>query len=267
MTSQFDVPILMYHDVQAQSAERYPPYTIPIQLLERQLDYLRDSGRRCIGFDELSVIMEGTQAPTGREVLITFDDGYESFQTLAAPALAERGMSATVFVVTERMGGYNGWDADYKVGYDKKKLMSKEGVREVVAMGMDVGSHSCTHVDLTKCADEEAEGELRRSKQALEELLGKSIEYLAYPFGSYSKSHFTLLEECGYRGAVTIFSGERYVTSNPYAMRRVYVHPGDGPLRFRLKLSRPYLRLLARRKSPEVGLSKFEGEAEAATCS
>ena len=261
--SRLDIPILMYHDVQAQSAEHYPPYTISLQLFERQLDYLRDSGRRCIGFDELFRLMEGTEASTGKEVLITFDDGYESFRTLAAPALAARGMTATVFVVTERMGGYNSWDADYKIGFGRRNLMSREAVKEAAAAGMHVGSHSCTHPELTRCSEEEVERELRRSKEELEELLGRSVRDLSYPFGSYSKAHFPLLRACGYRSAVTIFSDEEYVTSNPYAMRRVYVHPGDNLARFRLKLSRLYLRLLAFRKVPEVKLSKPEPEARA----
>lgn len=261
--TRIDIPILMYHDVQAENATHYPPYTISIRHLERQLDYLRNSGRRGIGFDELFRLMDGTETPTGKEVLITFDDGYESFRTLATPALAARGITATVFVVAERMGSYNSWDADYKIGFGRRDLMSKDGLKEVVAAGMHVGSHSCTHPDFSKCSEVEVESELTRSKQALEDLLGTSIQDLSYPFGAYSKTHFPLLQASGYRSAVTIFSDEKYVTSNPYAMRRVYVHPGDDLVRFRLKLSRLYLRFLAFRNNPEGKSSNSSGAVKA----
>ena len=265
MMSRLDVPILMYHDVQARSAAHYPPYTVSMQLLESHLDYLHDSGRRCIGFDELFSIMEGREAPTGREVLITFDDGYESFRTLVTPALAARGMTATVFVVAGRVGSYNSWDADYKSGFDRRELMSGDGLKEVAAAGMYVGSHSWTHPDFNRCSEAEVGSELRRSRDALEELLGRAVQDFSYPFGTYSKRHFALLQSCGYRCAVSIFSSEKYVTSHPYAMRRVYVHAGDELVRFRLKLSRLYLRLLAFKKHPKAAPQLLSEEAKAAT--
>jgi hypothetical protein len=55
------------------------------------------------------------------------------------------------------------------------------------------------------------------------------------------------LKEAGYEGALCIFSNERMVTTNPFNMRRIYVHAGDNNVRLRMKLSPVYGRLMALR--------------------
>src|SRR5262249_41132743 len=116
--------------------------------------------------------------------------------------------------------------------------------------GFEIGIHGWAHRDLTACTPEEIDEEVSRSRNYLQETFGLSADTFAYPYGKYSTRHFDLLRAAGYSGAVSIFSSESYVTSNPFAMRRIYVHSGDSLGRFRIKMSPLYLRYKAARKTP-----------------
>lgn len=245
---EFDVPILMYHNLDASASGRMRPYTVTCAAFERHLALLDSLGYSTLSFDDLRAIVVGERPPTNREVLLTFDDGYESFLRLAVPALLRRGMTATVFVVAGELGGQNHWDLGTDI--ESRRLLSANEVRDVQALGMSVGVHGWAHRDLLRCSDRERSIEISRSKEVLEELLGRPVTTFAYPFGHHSASLFQALKAAGYRDAVTMFSEESHVTSNPFAMRRVYVHPGDGLVRFPLKLSRAYLRHCALRGIP-----------------
>ena len=245
----FDIPILMYHDIRRGERSSDASFTISLRAFEQQLDFLSRE-RRVITFHTLFSIIEGREARTGKEVIITFDDGYENFRTLALPALVARGLTATVFVVASQIGGYNKWDIDAGLSRDMRSLMDAEALREVIGAGMEIGIHGWEHRDLTACSAAELSDEIVKSRHYVEDLFGVELKTFAYPYGRYSKDHFALLESAGYQGAVSIFSDEPFVTSNPYAMRRVYVHPKDNDLRFRFKLSRAYLRYKAFRGTP-----------------
>jgi peptidoglycan/xylan/chitin deacetylase (PgdA/CDA1 family) len=248
----FDIPILMYHDVQTREVlPDSPAYEISLRAFEQQLDFLARHDYRVINFSKLFDIINGIVPRTGKEVLITFDDGYESFRTLVTPALLSRGLTATLFIVASQIGGYNKWDYEALPGCSKRLLMDEQATREVIAAGMEIGIHGWAHRDLRRCSNTEMAEEVVYSKQYVEDLLGYQTNVFAYPYGNYLTSHFDLLEEAGYMGAASIFSHEKFVTANLYAMRRVYIHPNDNILRFRAKLSRPYLRYKALRGHPQ----------------
>jgi peptidoglycan/xylan/chitin deacetylase (PgdA/CDA1 family) len=54
--------------------------------------------------------------PPSRSVIITIDDGYVDAETLAAPLLKQRGMTATLFVVTQLTGKTAQWTEDVPYG-------------------------------------------------------------------------------------------------------------------------------------------------------
>jgi len=240
-----DIPILMYHHLVPGCV--VPPelrYTVAIELFERQLDILSKRGFLTIGFSDLFRIATGVMSrPAKRLVLLTFDDGYESFIQLAVPALEKRRMRATVFIVAGEIGGHNRWDTDR--GRPRLELMGDVGIRSALSAGMEIGVHSWTHPGLTACAADELEREIVESKREIDGRFGILTEAFAYPYGDYAPAHFPVLARAGFQGAAAIYTNDRSVTSQPYAMRRVLVNQGDGLARFHLKLSRLYLRYRA----------------------
>lgn len=127
------------------------------------------------------------------DVRVTFDDGNGSDVDVALPALAGRGLTAQFFVLAGKIG------ADGYVG--------PEGVKELAAAGMSVGSHGMEHVDWRTLDDAGLEVELVRAREVLEDLIGAPVATAACPFGSYDRRILGRLREAGYQGVYTSDGG------------------------------------------------------------
>jgi len=238
----FDVPILCYHYVEPTGVTP-APYSIAINQFEQQLDLLARQGFRTLNFSRLYELLQAGMRPPRKSVILTFDDGGRCFHERALPALKERGMTATVFLVAGEIGGINRWDT--VKGGRERPLMDDAEILELVSHGIELGSHSWSHRAMPDCSKHELEQEMVESRRELEARFGQPITTFAYPYGRYRDAHHQMLEQAGYAGAVSIFSPYPTVVSNRFAMRRIAIHPGDHLLRFRLKLAVPYLKWVA----------------------
>lgn len=243
MKLNLDIPILLYHHVVAEGPADPELYEVSLSQFGRQLDMIRKAGFTTVSLQRLFRVLRGEEPVPPRMLVITFDDAYRSFRELVLPVLLERQMAATVFVPAG-LGDINRWDQER--GFPERQIMCADEIRQIAASGMEVGAHGWVHRNLKQCSEAEAREEIFRSREEMARCLGAPPEFFAYPYGGYKPESFALLEEAGYAGAVSVSSDEPAVTANRFAMRRVYIHPGDGLLRFRLKLSRWYLRRAAR---------------------
>ena len=103
-------------------------------------------------------------------------------------------------------------------------------------LGMEVGSHSHHHIELEYASRQQVLKELSQSKKLLEELTGKDIVSVAYPYGSIPRHYKNVLKECGYTFGVGVY----VPYENDYAIRRWIYHDGDDVLRIKKKLSSTY---------------------------
>ncbi len=142
-----------------------------------------------------------------RTVAITFDDCYRD-NLFAARVLANHRLPACFFIPTAYVGTEHvfPWDR----GLKRMPNLSWDDVREMSALGHEIGSHTVTHPNMAEIALDEARFELAASKQVLEEQLGQSVRWFAYPFGG--REHFRcdllpLVTEAGYEGCVSCHGG------------------------------------------------------------
>jgi peptidoglycan/xylan/chitin deacetylase (PgdA/CDA1 family) len=245
--ASFDIPILMYHHltVERQGLES-SAFTITRSRFRSQLDYLRARRFTAITFGELVAAMRGAALLPPKPVLLTFDDGYSSFAEIAVPELVRRGMTATVFIVAGAIGEMNNWDAD--VGKPLVPLMDAKAIESVIAAGMKVEIHGFTHDDLRRLDDAQVLRDATRAREEVARRFAVKPIAFCYPFGRYEDRLFPLLARAGFDVGVSIFSEQRTVTEEPFAMRRIYIHQGDGALRFAIKLMPAYLRWAATRQ-------------------
>lgn len=191
--------ILMYHKVDALPSDvRTPGNFVAPELFARQLDALHALGYRTIDFADWLAHRDGGRALPKRPLILTFDDGYTCFDERAWPALRSRDMGAWVFLVASQIGGTNAWDRGERsfplLGPDRIAALQREGVR--------FGSHGDLHVPLARVPLEQAAADLRRSRETLSELLGHSVDVVAYPFSNQSRAIRRAARGAGYRCAV-----------------------------------------------------------------
>ncbi len=131
-----------------------------------------------------------------KAVYLTFDDGYDCFYRNVVPALISFSTKATVFVISDYVGKENTWDI--RLSYRPFVHMNAAQIREIAALGFEVGSHSCSHRDLTRLDRKSIWNELRNSKMKIEDLAGREIESVSFPFGKYNSIVAEIAREAGY---------------------------------------------------------------------
>src|SRR5207245_1899585 len=142
---ELETPIavaLAYHSISSIAGDRVlEPYGVPPDRFADQLDRLRRDGWSFVDLDRLLEALGGTGSLPERAVLLTFDAAYADLLTAACPILAERGIPAVVFAVTDRIGGSNDWRRN---GATELRLLDADGLRKVAEHGVAVGSHGAT---------------------------------------------------------------------------------------------------------------------------
>jgi len=136
----------------------------------------------------LAALLSGEYEAGKPAVSITFDDGFRSVLTEAAPILERFGFPATVFITTRWLdaSGDSAENGTEQLNHRSLGLLAPHDVQELVERGFEVGSHGHTHADLGRLSAAIVKAELLASADRLENLLGKRPRFLAWPYGSSS---------------------------------------------------------------------------------
>lgn len=92
----------------------------------------------------------------------------------------------------------DGWSKKI-LSFERALFLSSDDLREMASRNIDFGSHTVNHVILTNECDATVESELVESKKALEEIVGKPVDMLAYPDGDFSSKIIRRAETYGYK--------------------------------------------------------------------
>jgi peptidoglycan/xylan/chitin deacetylase (PgdA/CDA1 family) len=173
-----------------------------------------------------------------KRIILTFDDGYSDIFVNALDIFKRLSGRAIIFLVAGKIGGVNDWDSSCELA--GKSLLSWEQIDELAKSGVELGSHSMTHPDLTKLKSKELEREIRESKRILEERLGNPIDGFSYPFGLFNNQVISALKDAGYKWAVTTSDSIWEGMANPYRIRRISISGLDSEWLLRAKLNGLY---------------------------
>jgi peptidoglycan/xylan/chitin deacetylase (PgdA/CDA1 family) len=152
---------------------------------ERQLE----SGERAVWISCERFIAVLDAVADRDDIRITFDDGNRSDISYALPALRERGLSATFFVVAGRLG--------------MPGFLTADDVRALTREGMAVGSHGMRHRPWRELDSAALREEVRDAKRVLEEVVEQPVTAAACPFGSYGRRSLAALRQAGYERVYT----------------------------------------------------------------
>ncbi len=209
-------PILTYHHVgpRWRGARLKGLYLSP-NLFARQLAELTAAGFSLASFD---LLPDGLRRPS-QEVWLTFDDGFRDVHEHALPVLQRQGGRGIVFLLSDLLGRTNDWQQ--RAGDCVEPLMDAGQVRDWLAAGQDIGSHTRTHPRLTQIPLAVARDEIVGSKKTLEDRFGRPIRHFCYPYGDWNNQVRDLVREAGYQTACTTESGVNTGATDPFALRRI----------------------------------------------
>lgn len=217
--------ILMYHGV-ADVTDDPNQLCVTPGRFAGQMAVLQRLGLRGVG---VGTLVDAIRAGRQRGLVgITFDDGYVSVLEAALPELTRRGFTASVFIISGRLGGTNQWDEG-----PSWPLLSASQVAELAAAGMEIGSHGATHVRLAGLEARQLESEVSGSRTSLGQLTGVPVRGFAYPYGSMDAAARRAASGAGYDYACAVQTplGDLGLMALP----RVYVGQRDGRARMALK--------------------------------
>ena len=189
--SNLEIPILMYHHIRDFSD---PTDQIGINLsvsparFASELDLIVSKGYTTINFKDL----ESGRALPSKPIILTFDDGYLNFFANAYPELAKRKMTAVSYIITGKVGG------DY---------MATSQIKDISEAGIEIGSHTISHPDLSTATAAKAHTEIFQSKVQLEAVINKPIISFCYPSGKFNNAAVEIVRQAGYHFAVTTVPG------------------------------------------------------------
>lgn len=154
---------------------------------------------------------------SGKEVAITFDDGYKDNLTNALPLLEKYQVPATIFVTTGQLGQTASfpWDLNY-TKTDRAQFLTGDEIRTLAIHPLiTIGAHTVNHPHLASLNREDAREEIIKSKQMLESITNDQVDFFAFPFGGpldFTRENAIDALSAGYTAAFA--NDQLFVTNN-----------------------------------------------------
>ena len=168
--------ILTYHSIDTSGS----PISISPAAFRRHIEHLVQAGVAFVTVDDLLA----DAASERSAVALTFDDGFANIAAEALPLLIDRGLPATIFVVSECVGATNRWATTDGYGLAEQPLLDWDALGHLTTKGVSIGSHSRTHPDLTRVGPAQAEDEIHGAATEIARRLGHRPSGFAYPYGA-----------------------------------------------------------------------------------
>lgn len=167
--------IITYHSIDDSGS----PISVSPDVFERHLRWFASGQVPVVTLGELASRPSGPPA-----IALTFDDALQTAAEWALPRLAERGIPATVFVPTGRVGLDNRWARVAPPGIPVLPVMSWPALARIAEQGMEIGGHSRSHPNLPTCPVSEREDEVAGCAEDIRRELGVFPGGFAYPYGA-----------------------------------------------------------------------------------
>ena len=161
---------------------------------------------------------------------ISFDDALVKTGEEAIPELVSRQMPSTMYVATGLLGKSH-------PDLCAERIMTRAQVSELDSAGVEIGAHSVDHSHLAELSYDDALAQLTRSRDELEQLVGKPVTTMAYPFGEHSSDTIRAVVAARYQTACACAGPGPW---NPFSLPREPIFPSITKLRLQLKMAGLY---------------------------
>ncbi|MBQ4348783.1 MAG: polysaccharide deacetylase family protein [Clostridia bacterium] len=208
------VPVLMYHHI-TENKDKAGSYTVTTDEFEKDLQYIASKGYTAVSVSQLIDYVYNAEALPEKPIVITFDDGFESYQALALPILEKYSMKSAVFIIGSAADLYTRV-SDHNISYSN---LNWQAIKELQDSPLcEVHSHT---YDLHHNEKGERKGMSRLKNESNAEYervisadlikLQKAFENksltvpaaIAYPYGAYDNYTTQIIKKLGFRVSFT----------------------------------------------------------------
>jgi biofilm PGA synthesis lipoprotein PgaB len=218
-----NVIVLMYHDVGPNPLNRN---SLPLAKFESQLTLMQANNFHWITMDQYrNFILHANPVPVNA-VLLTFDDGYESFYKFAYPLLEKYHAPASSFLIVNTVGNPSHIGLT-KLTWEQVKLMHQHGIdfynhtfdshmympidssgKHLIPMLAGRIYNKLSHRRETESEYEQRiTSDLKKANGILDQQLGIHDHVLAFPYGAFSKPLLKICKQLGIDITLTVKEG------------------------------------------------------------
>jgi peptidoglycan/xylan/chitin deacetylase (PgdA/CDA1 family) len=221
------VAILMYHviDVPQPATPNQDLWVDPSEF-QAEVTWLAGRGYQAVTVQQWWDAWHGGTALPARPVIISLDDGFRGWYTNAFPILQAAGFTGSMQLALSHLGRLQSAPAGGLSPYAWK--IQPYMVREMVAAGWELDSHSLTHPMLTTVSATQLHAEVYDSRTELQAQFGVPVSVFCYPYGDYEAATVKAVEGAGYVAALSTNLGLASSRQSPYALDRIPVDRGEG---------------------------------------
>jgi peptidoglycan/xylan/chitin deacetylase (PgdA/CDA1 family) len=206
------------------------------EVFEEQLQHLKKNNFKTITFIDVSKALKGDKTLSKKNIILTFDDGYEDNYSSAFPLLKKYNSTAVIFLVTGQDS--NVWDSTKNE--PGAKLLNKEQIKKMFDCGIEFGAHTLNHTNLTEVSKNQLLKEIYNSKIYICKELQIPVISFAYPYGECNKMAKEAVKQLGFEFGVATDSGPLNFLKDLYQIRRQIIFSHTSLFQFRKKISKWY---------------------------
>jgi peptidoglycan/xylan/chitin deacetylase (PgdA/CDA1 family) len=208
----------MYHVINPPPpGAKFPGLYVPADEFAAQMQALKSAGWHPVTLDQLEANWtRGVPLGSGKPIVLTFDNGYQSQYTNALPVL-------------KRMG----WVADENVQLTglppSQGGLTDSQVRGLIDAGWELDTQGMSHADLITLGSSGLQYEVANARQMLRQRYGVPVNWFCYPSGHYNSTVIAEVKAAGFVGSTTVVPGWASPSNDAYRLPRLRVLGGTSP--------------------------------------
>ncbi len=203
----------MYHRF---NENKYPSTNIRIDDFTKHINLIKAGNFKFIKAEDFEnhINLKNTE----RKILLTIDDGFESFYLNAWPILKAEKIPFILFVSTREVGANN------YMNWDQIREIAKEDF-------VHIGNHSHTHEYLIDRTKKEIEEDIKKSMAIFKKELGFNSPFFSYPFGEYSLEFKKIIKDLNFKYAFGQHSGVADESKDLFELPRFPINEKYGEIK------------------------------------
>ena len=212
------VPVLMYHVIAAPPpGAPFPGLYVTPSEFAAQMRALKNAGWQAVTLDQVEADWRRGVAPrTGKPIVLSFDNGYQSQYTQALPVLRRLGWVGDENIqltgLPPSQGGLGGAE-----------------IRGLLNAGWELDTQGFSHADLIALDSQELHYQVAVARAVLRQRYHIPVNWFCYPSGHYDATVIAAVKAAGYVGSTTVVPGWAHHQEDPYRMHRLRVLGGTTP--------------------------------------